>query len=248
MLTNSFKITWRNIRRYKGYSFINISGLAIGMAVCIAIFLWVQDEITFDKFHKNADNIYRVVSKIENDWITSSPWAISEVLKKDFQEVSKATRYVDYRRLIRYKNVQLQGDCALVDKDFFEMFTFPFVKGDPQTAFNTVNSAVITEDAAVKYFADEDPVGKVIRINNQFDLTVTGVIKNVPSNSSLGFEFLINVNIIPAEVLQSWAIETDAYVLLHDYASVDDLRVKMSGTTTKYDKRIKKPLPTIWSL
>ena len=240
MIKNILKVVLRNIKLNPGYSLINILGLSVGMAVCAAIFLWVQDEITFDKFHKNAVNIYRVVSKIEDNWITSSPWAISEVLKKDFQEISRATRYTQYRRLIRYRDVQMDGDCALVDRDFFDIFTFPFVQGNPQTAFNTVNSAVITEDAALKYFTGDDPMGKVIKVNNQFDLTITGVIKKVPSNSSLQFECLINVSIIPADVLQSWAIETNAYVMLQDNADVNDLRAKMSGTTMKYDKRIKK--------
>ncbi len=240
MFKNILKVVTRNIRLNPGYSLMNILGLAIGMAVCIAIFLWVQDEITFDKFHKNAGRIYRVVSKIDDQWITSSPWAISEVLKKDFQEISGATRYTEYNRLVRYKDVQAEGRCALVDRDFFDVFTFPFAEGDAQSAFPVVHSTVVTEEAAVKYFGSDDPVGKIIKVNNQFDLTITGVIKKVPANSSLNFEFLVNINIIPSEVLQSWAIETDTYVMLQDNADVDDLRIKMSGTTAKYDKRIMK--------
>ncbi|MBN2357752.1 ABC transporter permease [candidate division KSB1 bacterium] len=237
MFMHLLKIAVRNFKRYPGYSLINLFGLAVGMAVCIAIFLWVQDEWRYDRFHTRADRLHRVVSKLESGWTTTSPWAISEVLKKDYPEVIRASRYRQNQTAFRYRDIQFQESYALVDRDFFDMFSFPLLKGNPDNVFEMTNAAVLTQSAATRFFGDEDPMGKVISIENQQEVTVTGLMQDVPANSSLDFSILINMKMVPQEVLESWALETGAYVLLSENVALDEFRKKMSGTTMKYDKR-----------
>jgi putative ABC transport system permease protein len=242
MFKNYLKVAFRNILRYKTYSVINITGLSVGIAVSIFVILWVQDEWSFNRFHKNIDNIHQVISLLPVGWTSTSPWAISEVLKKDFPEIVKSTRYVEASFPAKYGDMQQIEKTALADKDFFSMFTFPFIKGDPQTAFDAANSAVITEEFAARFFPHENPIGKSLQINNQWECIITGIIKNVPVNSTMQFNILMHVKILPAEILQSWAIETEAYVLLGKNVSVSNLRNKIAGTTMKYDKRTNEKI------
>jgi ABC-type antimicrobial peptide transport system permease subunit len=200
MIKSYLKITFRNITKHKGYSFINIIGLAFGMTVCILIFLWVRDELSFDRFHKNANEIYRVVvDEIHQDGniqrVAVTPWPLGAALLKDYPEVINFTRYFRVRqRLITYKPGNksfYENSVYLADPPFLEMFSFPLVKGDPATALAKGNTVVITGEIAEKYFGKEDPMGKTLTINNIQDYTVTGVIKNVPHNSHLQFDFIL---------------------------------------------------------
>jgi len=195
MFRNYLKTALRNIKRHKGYSLINIVGLAVGMACCILILLWVQDELSFDRFHENADGIYRVLQDI-NFADHSTTWAITQgplgpSLKEDFPEIINATRITGRGLRLTYNDKSYDEGVSMADGSIFEMFTFPLVKGDPATALSDPFSIVLTEEMAAKYFGDEDPIGKTIKANNQWDFQVTGVMKNVPSNSHLEFDFLI---------------------------------------------------------
>jgi putative ABC transport system permease protein len=195
MLKNYLKIALRNIKRHKGYSLINIVGLAVGMACCILILLWVQDELSYDRFHENADDIHRVIQDI-NFADHSTTWTITQgplgpSLKEDFPEIINAVRITDRGFRLTYDDKSFDEDVGLADDSLFEMFTFPLVKGDPATALSNPLSIVLTEKMAVKYFGDEDPIGKTINADNKWDFQVTGVMKNVPRNSHLQFDFLI---------------------------------------------------------
>jgi putative ABC transport system permease protein len=244
MFTNYLKVTLRNMRRHKTFSFINIAGLAVGMACCLLIFLWVQDELSYDRFNDNYHDLYRLTLNLEGQWTTSSPWALAPVLKKEYPEILKSTRYAQRDVLVTHGEQSFYETAGFVDPDFFEMFTFPFVEGQPQTALTALQSAVITEGMSRKYFRNEDPVGKVLTINNNFKLTVTGIIRDVPSNSHLDFTFLAPVRLFGEETLNSWALESGSYVLLQKNISVDNLREKISGVVMKYDKRIEKKVIT----
>jgi putative ABC transport system permease protein len=197
MIWNYLKVTWRNIKRYRGYSFINIVGLAVGLACCILILLWVQDELSYDRFHTNRDDLYRIVS----EWRKTEPavhyWPVcaplAPALKEEFPEIIRDTRFTRLRRgqLVRFDNKNFtESQMCLTDPDFFEMFTFPFIQGNAETALSDPSSLVLTEEMAVKYFGTEDPLGKTLNINNEYDFTVTGIIKNVPHNSHLRFDIL----------------------------------------------------------
>jgi len=198
MLNNYLKITIRNIRKNKGYSFINIFGLAVGMACCILILLWVKDELSFDRFHDNADVIYRVTEHQYNssgDYfpVAVTPWPLAEALKDDFPEIVDSARLrILSGRLISYKDKKFnERDFVAVDPSFLKMFSFPLVKGDISTALTEPNTILITEETAARYFGDEDPIGKVLAYNNNIDFKVTGVLKNVHHNSHVQFDFLV---------------------------------------------------------
>ncbi|MGD8779741.1 MAG: ABC transporter permease [Ignavibacteria bacterium] len=243
MFQNYLKIAIRSIKKHKAFSAINILGLAIGMASCFLILLWVQDELSYDKFHKNADNLF--ILTIFNGEFTAaaSPWALVSTLKKDFPEFLKGTRYVEGTRNVRYNEKKFYEKIALADEDFLEMFSFKFIKGNPKTALSNINSILITEEIAVKYFGDEDPIGKTIAVDNRFDLTVTGILENVPSNSHMQFSLLLRPDLPFGErIINGWSIESSSYVLLKPGVNVKEVSGKISDTVIKYDKRYNNNL------
>jgi putative ABC transport system permease protein len=238
MFGNYLKISLRHINRYRGYSFINISGLAIGMACCILILLWVQDELSFDKFHKNADDIYRLTTTTPISVWSSSPWALMPTLKNNFPEVIKGTWYGETIKPVKYGEHAFNERFALVSPEFFEMFTFPFKEGDPKTAFANLNSVVVTERAAKKYFRGKNPIGQVIHFDNRVDLAVSGVIEDVPKNSSMQFDFLAHpVHVSGEDRLKTWSADCASYVLLHKNADAVEVDRKIKDVINKYQNR-----------
>ncbi|MFC1476866.1 ABC transporter permease [candidate division KSB1 bacterium] len=237
MIKNYFKTALRNILRYRIYSLINISGLAAGIACCILIFLWVKDELSFDRFHANSDELCMVRFSIEEEWWSGAPWALAPTLKDENPEVLKCTRFFSRNVLTKYEeNIQYK-QSALVDRDFFDMFSFPFITGDPETAFESQNSIVITRETAESLFGQEDPVGRIINVNSNWDLVVTGIIENVPENSHLQFDFLAPVELLGEQLITGWSVESTSYVLLGENIDFDHLREKIAGTAMTHDTR-----------
>jgi len=198
MLKNYIKIAFRNIVKQKGFSFLNISGLTVGMACCILILLWVRDELSFDRFHKNADVIYRVTEHQYNssgDYfpVAVTPWPLAEELKNNYPEIIESARLrILSGRLINFDDKKfIEDDFVAVDPSFLKMFSFPLIKGDISTALSEPSTVLITQETAKKYFGDEDPLGKSITISNRIDFKITGVLKDVPQNSHLRFDFLV---------------------------------------------------------
>ncbi|NIM15333.1 MAG: FtsX-like permease family protein [Candidatus Aminicenantes bacterium] len=197
MFKNYFKIAFRNIKNYKGYSFINILGLAVGMACCMLLLLWVQDEMSFDKFHEKAENIYRVELDLPRSNGTShtrlTSYPLGGAIQENIPEVKYAARLANIRGLmIRYGDKTfIEDEIRAVDPSFLQIFTFPLISGNPKTALNQTYSILITEELAVKYFGTDDPLGKIMTVNNNYDFTVTGVMKNVPENSTITFNILV---------------------------------------------------------
>lgn len=202
MIINYLKIALRNIRRYKGFSFINIAGLAIGLACCLLITIWVLDEWSYDRFHENAPNLYRVEETQHytgrDYYVTVTPYPLAPALKEGIPEIQDATRVVWAGGLLfKYgENVFFENNGRAVDPSFLQMFTYPLIKGDKTIALNSPYSLIISENLAEKYFGDEEPLGKAITINNQYKFSVTGVVKNIPHNTYLQFEFLIPYRIL----------------------------------------------------
>ena len=202
MFKNYLKITIRNLSRYKGFSFINIFGLAIGMACTILILLWVQDELSFDQFHENLDSLYRVEKdqnysdRVFHIYVT--PFPAGPAFKSDIPQVIDATRVViPERLLLRYKDKMFYEDkIPAVDPSILQMFSFPLLKGDINSALSNNHSLVITEKMAEKYFGTENPIGQVVTVNNKYDFTITGVLKNIPLNSSLLFDGLLPIEFL----------------------------------------------------
>ena len=237
MLKNYLKIALRTIKKHKGYSFINIAGLAVGITCCVLILLWVQDELSYDKFHENSKDIFRTVLSVQDNWWTSSPWALGPTLKKDFPEIRTFTRYGEIQRLIKYEDKSYNENVAFADPEFFEMFTFPFVDARPEPVFPTLNSVVMTEKTAKKYFGNDDPIGKIINFNDQFELTVTGILEEVPANSHMQFDVVIPVLLFGEQINTEWSIESRCYVHLQDNIDIESFREKISGIVMKYDRR-----------
>jgi len=197
MLKNYLKIALRIIQRHKGYSFIKISGLSIGMACCILILLFMRFELSFDSFHTNKNRIYRVLSELDlahgTEIVPISAIPVAPALKSDLQEAAYVTRITgDYRRLFSIGEKKFFEEIRYADDDFFDIFTFPLITGDPKTALEEPFSMVISETIAEKYFGKSDPVGKTVLVQNSQDYKITGVMKNVPGNSHLRFDILVS--------------------------------------------------------
>jgi putative ABC transport system permease protein len=237
MLKNYIKITWRNIRNNKIYSFINIMGLAVGMACCILILLWVQDELNFDKFHENYSDIYRTIPELQGIKYFSNPLALAAVFKEQYPEVRQIARFCSRYWLMKYGDKIYNQSGALVDDDFLKIFTFPLIQGTPETVLASRDSIVLTERAAAKYFGSQDPIGKSLLINNDTELTVTGVLKDVPKNSHLQFDFLASMRLMGERGDTSWSYEARTYALLEKNVSIQDFADKISGFVMEHDKR-----------
>lgn len=239
MFTNYIKITFRNIKRHKGFSLINISGLAIGMACTILILLWVLYELSFDRFHENADQLYQAVYKFEDQEVYGRylPGPLAALLKDEYPDVIDTTTYKPWEKKISFGVKSFFGTGSYVDPSFFEMFTFPFLKGDPKTAFSEPYSVVITENLAHKFFGNEDPSGKTLTyyaFSEGIDLNVTGVVKNVPQNSHMQFDFLIPYQ-VGYDWMKTWrnnAVHT--YILLHEDSNSQEVSNKISDVLNKH--------------
>ncbi len=241
MFKNYIKIAFRNIRRYKGYSLINIAGLTVGMACFILIFLWVHDEFHYDTYHAHSDRLCRILLKKAGDpgdpGIPSTPYILPQILKDEYPEIVEVTRVRTrgYPSAIRHGDLSFyERNFFLTDPSFFSMFTYEFAAGNPKTVLNNPNSVVITQEAALKYFGDDDPMGKVLRWNNTHDLEVTGIIEKVPYNSHLQFDFMASLQLYDSERISSWWREAAAYVLLQEGVSVKDISQKIAGTIQRY--------------
>ncbi|MCP4723406.1 MAG: FtsX-like permease family protein [bacterium] len=188
MFRNYFKIAVRNIWKQKGYSFLNIAGLAIGMACSILILLWVNHELSYDKFHHNYKNTYRIIQHIKYDEVVN--WAITQgplgpSLKEEFPEVTEFVRTRGTRLNIGYKDREITEFTTYTDPSFFRLFNIKLKKGDPDAALSNPNSIILTQEAAAALFRDEDPVGKTVTISEEKDLKVTGVLEDIPDNTHL---------------------------------------------------------------
>jgi len=237
MIKNYIKTSWRNIKNNKSFSFINIMGLAVGMACCILILLWVRDELSYDKFHENYNDIYRAVTELQGTKYTANPLAMAGVLKEKNPEILKISRFYSSFWLIKHEDKMYNERGALVDDDFFEIFTFPLLKGSQETVFAGRESIVITERIAAKYFGTEDPIGQSLLINNASELIVTGIVENVPTNSHLQFDFLVPMKIMGDREHTSWSWEAATYMLLQKNVSWRDFEKKISGVVNERDER-----------
>ena len=236
MIKSYLTIALRNLKKHKAFSIINILGLTIGMVVCILILLYVRFELSYDKFHKNYDRIYRVEksSSNETEFNLTCPAVLAPVLKKNYPEVENVTRILNPswfqpKVLMQYKDKQFYEERYLnIEPNFFEIFDFEFIEGNSKDAFTNPNSIVLTEELAKKYFGNVDPLGKVIRVENN-DLKVAGVIKNVPVNSHMQFRFLTAIKFGPEfgeeTSWNNWNYHT--YIKLRENSSPNDFEKKI---------------------
>ena len=245
MFKNYLTIAFRNLRRQKIYSLINISGLALGMTAFLIIAVWVWHEISYDRFHEHAGRIYRVAEKRHfPDQVQLSnftPGPLSTALKENFPEIKSVTRVAwTGERVFRYQDkVHYENDILPVDPDFLRIFTFPMVVGDSAKALDNPFSVVVTESAAAKYFGNEDPLGKVLNLDNRFDLTVTAVVEDVPENSHLQFGMLVPFEMVErlGWDIRNWGFSMAlTYLHLGDQVDVQAFEEKIAGMVKRYDR------------
>jgi putative ABC transport system permease protein len=242
MLKNYLKIAIRNIQKQKFYALVNIIGLTIGLTSVILIVLYVNDELSFDKFNKDYDKIYRVV---ENQYysgqpvfpVAVTPGPLAPSLKKDFPEISLATRARFNTDRFEYGNESIKETGMYVDKDFFHIFSYKLIKGNAESVFNQLNAIVIDEKLAEKYFPNSDPIGQSIKLNGSDEMIVTGVISNVPKNSHLQFSYLMSTDRLRTkwgEMDVQWGDNTlYTYVKLNSKAKFKELNEKLKDQIKK---------------
>ena len=196
MFKNYLKVALRNLWKNKGFSALNIIGLATGLAVCLLIVLYVKDELSYDKYNVNANRIYRLDADIffNGTQFTASvsPDPLAPALVRDYPEIEQMVR-LNYQGdiLIKKDNQNVKDHNAVfADSTFFKMFTVPMIQGDPNTALNEPNSIVIDETTAKKYFNATDVVGKTLFVDNTTNCKITGVIKDIPKQSHFHFSFI----------------------------------------------------------
>lgn len=246
MLKNYLKIALRNIQKYKIYSAINIVGLAVGMACCMLIFFWVQDEFRFDLFHVNKHQIYQVYSELkyqdgQSRIHTGSYYPLAKLLKDEIPEVATALRYEETANiLVKYgEKSTTNNTVGLADPAFFTVFSFPVINGNAETALSDLNSIVITERMVQKYFGGEDPIGKILNVHGQADLVVTGVMKNVPYHSSLKFDCIIpfawQFGQSGKEPTHWGGNPLKTFILISEYADQGNIVPKINDLFKKYN-------------
>jgi putative ABC transport system permease protein len=245
MIRNYFLISLRNIKKSKVYTFINLAGFAVGIASCFIILTHVRYELSFDRFHENADRIYRVVlERTRPDrtrfWGWNTP-RVSEAMVSDYPEVTKRVRILTETGPTQMKHDgfgMLERKVLYTDPEFFEMFTIPVLKGDQLTFFKEPDSIVLTQAAAQKYFGSEDPMGKVLTVSNWWEEekphVVTGILADLPANSHIHYDFLLPL--AATEVIEfdwgSWYCFN--YVLLSKDADWRALEAKLPGMVDRY--------------
>ncbi len=268
MIGNYFKIATRNIQKRKFYSFINAFGLSIGLAFCMLISLYIQDEKEFDQFHANKNDIYRIEEKSFDTWKHDSPdpyrksaWlqtGLAPTLKEELPEVQYTTRYNRGNRgIFRYEEKVFTEELTYVDADFFKMFSFNLVQGNPDRIFMDKSEIVLTPAIVKKYFGSDDPIGKTIRIDNEGEksYTVSGVIEPAPANSSIRFEILLpqeNRNYYDRNLTNWGNFNTPTFVQLVPNAEVTTFKTNLDKVVDKHmSKRLEEwrkeatvPIPT----
>jgi putative ABC transport system permease protein len=250
MIGNYFKVAARNIRKRKFYSFINAFGLSIGLAFCMLIALYIQDEKEFDQFHENKSSIYRIESRSYDTWkpdladpYNQHAWiqtGLAPTLKEELPEVKYATRYNSGARgIFRYEEKVFTEEVAYVDADFFKMFSFNLIAGNADRIFLDKSEIVLTPAIVKKYFVDADPIGKTVRIdiNGEKSYTVTGIIESAPANSSIHYEILIPQENRPYydRNLANWGnYNTPTFVQLNPEADLTVFKTNLDKVVDKY--------------
>ena len=195
MFRNIILVAFRNLWRNKTFSAINILGLAIGMAAALLIGLWVQNEFSYDSFYSKANRTYLLYTRADHNGVTDATPRVTSLmapqLKKDYPEVEDAVRFRRVYFLLTQgeKHINIEGDFA--DSGFLQVFDLPLLQGDPQTALNSPNGVVLTEHVAKNIFGNEDPMGKIVRVDSNDNFTVTGVLKDLPGNTEFTFNYLL---------------------------------------------------------
>lgn len=239
MLKNYVKIALRNLRKHKGYASINIIGLSLGIAAATLIFLFARNELTFDRFHEHADDIYLVyktrhtATGAQDTYDTWVP--LAERLKSEFPSVREAARVSTNGAWVQQGDERFREDVTYTDASLFEVFSFPLVQGDAANPLPHLNTAVISQEMAQKYFGEADPIGQVLTLDFEVDYTVTGVFAEIPPNSTLQFDILVPITSSPdyADFENNWGSSfLGTYIQLEEDAAAADLEAQFPTLIT----------------
>jgi putative ABC transport system permease protein len=244
MLKYNLLASFRSIKRNLSFSIINISGLSLGLTLVIILFAWLQFEFSFDKFHKNAGRIFRVVVEFEreksSDNFAGTPAPLGEVLKKYIPEVVEYVRFGYLgRMLVNYNNEQFWEEIELADPSIFKIFSFKLLSGNPATALNNPGSIIISETKARKYFGNKNPMGQILLLgDNKTPYIITGVMKDIPANSQRQFDFLSSF--LEDKSNQGWGMwNYPTYILAQNEGSFRSISEKLPEVVKKIPSQDK---------
>jgi len=245
------KTAVRNLFKFKSISSINIIGLSVGMAVCILLMLYVQDELSFDRYHQHSDRIFRI---LENDKTYISP-QVSEIVSANFPEIERSARIlVRDQCMIQYEEKQfIEKQFSYADPNLFSIFSFKLKKGNPATVLKRPFSIVISEMIANKYFGEEDPIGKVLRLENKHDYTITGLMEEIPHNSHFRYNILATMagsdQVFGSEAMSSWGWRNFiTYLLVQENFSQTSFVKKLSPVIAENRDFAEGESPSIYTL
>jgi putative ABC transport system permease protein len=242
MIHNFFRISFRNIARHKGFTFLNITGLAVGLAASLLILLWVQDELSYEKFNRNAENIYRV----EEDQfysgaryhVTVTPHPCGPVWKEKIPEIKEQTRINRLPRILFRQDDKVFFESSIVaaDSGILRVFTFPLLMGDPASVLNNPHSIILTEKLANKYFGSTNALGKTLILENKYQFTVTGVLKDLPENSMFTFEGILPYSFLReiGAISDNWGSNSIfTFVLIEKNADIKAINKKLTDVVAE---------------
>ncbi|MEX1054889.1 MAG: ABC transporter permease, partial [Rhodothermales bacterium] len=245
MLRNYLAVALRNLARNKGYAFINVAGLAVGLACFILIFLFIEHEHSYDRFYENGDKIHRVVQRqpgnvfLGSDYFAVTPAPLAPTLVEEFPEVSAATTVSSQSALLSSGDQHFWEEGIWADPHFFDVFSFDLRRGRGETALAEPGSIILTESLAAKIFGDLDPIGQSLLHQNRDTYTVTGIVEDPPENSTLRFDFVTTLlsqsNYANNLAKQAWNNNSwHTFFMLAPGADAADLQAKMPALVEKY--------------
>ncbi|HEX9651105.1 MAG TPA: ABC transporter permease, partial [Cyclobacteriaceae bacterium] len=255
MLKNYFKSAYRNFVRHKSFTFLNVSGLALGLSASLMIIQYVKYERSFDSFHSNAENIYRIqYNNYQNGSLSyecaAAVPAVGPEMKNNFPEIIRFTRLYPVSGVITYNSPELgiisfkEDKMQIADQRVFQIFDFELAEGNPETCLEGPNKAVISQSAAQKYFQDEDPIGKTIKWGSEREYEITGIMEDVPDNSHIKFNILFSFQTLNNETEnaseESWGwYDFNTYVQVQEGVEIKELQAK-------WDKHLQEVRGEAW--
>lgn len=241
MIRNYIKIAFRNLRRHGFYSIINVTGLAVGIACCLMIVLFVQDELSYDKHHEKADRIYRVAADINiggtHHQMATSPTPMAKTMVTDYPIVEMAGRFGwsgSYLVKREGDNIK-ESKVVYADNSILQIFTIPFIEGDSRRALEKPNSLVLSQSAAQRHFGDESPIGKQLTLQNRDLFQVTGVYEDMPKNSHFHFDFMLSMEGLDEAKSTSWLGNNyQTYFQLSESANIEEFGSSFAEMVNTY--------------
>lgn len=242
MWKSYLKVTLRNLRRQKVFSGINIFGLALGMVCCLVVMLFVQEELSYDRFHENAERIFRISDEIQRSaevytTIRIPSW-IGQGLVQDFPEVENAARIIRWAGIVSSGAKRFEERLFFADPSFLKIFSFPLLTGDEETALAQPNNVVITKEMAEKYFEEENAIGRILTVDGQYDFKITGILADIPENSHIKFDFLAPFehahHIFGEERYNNGRVVAYTYLLLSSVEASSALQEKIKDFLTDH--------------